>query len=275
MKISVFGLGYVGTVSAACLARDGHEVLGVDPVDAKVDLINQGRSPIIEHDIGEIVAWAHQRGRLRATNDPIEAVGASEMSIVCVGTPSEPSGGTDYRFVHRVCGEIGAALASKADFHVVVARSTMLPGSTEAVVIPALEAGSGKRVGEGFGVCYHPEFLREGTAVADYDDPPKIVLGATDERSARKLASLYAHLDAPSAAPASPPRRWSSTSTTCGMRSRCASPTRSAPSPMPWRSTATRSWRSSVGTPSSTSRPSICGRASPSAARACPRTSGR
>lgn len=197
MKISVFGLGYVGTVSAACLARDGHEVVGVDPVDAKVDLINQGRSPIIEHDIGEIVAWARQKGQLRATTDPAEAVQATEMSIVCVGTPSEPNGGTDYRFVQRVCGEIGAALASKADFHVVVARSTMLPGSTESVVIPALEAGSGKRVGDGFGVCYHPEFLREGTAVADYDDPPKIVLGATDERSARRLSSLYQHMDVP------------------------------------------------------------------------------
>ena len=125
MKISVFGLGYVGTVSAGCLARDGHEVLGVDPVAAKVELINQGRSPIIECDIGDIVARAHREGRLWATTDPFEAVHATEMSIVCVGTPSEPSGATDYRFVRRVSGEIGAALASKPNFHVVVVRSTM------------------------------------------------------------------------------------------------------------------------------------------------------
>ena len=197
MKISVFGLGYVGTVSAGCLARDGHEVLGVDPVPAKVELINQGRSPIIEHEIGEIVERAHREGRLSATTEPFEAVHATEMSIVCVGTPTEPGGATDFRFVRRVCSEIGAALASKADFHVVVVRSTMLPGSTESVVIPALEEGSGKRLGQGFGVCYHPEFLREGTAVADYDAPPKIVLGASDERSARKLSSLYEGTAAP------------------------------------------------------------------------------
>jgi GDP-mannose 6-dehydrogenase len=197
MRISVFGMGYVGTVSAGCLARDGHEVIGVDPVPAKVALINRDRSPIIERDINTVIEKACREGRLRATTDPTEAVLTTEMSILCVGTPSEPSGGADFRFVRRVCEEIGAAIARKRDFHLVVARSTMLPGSTQTVVIPTLEAASGKRAGEGFGVCYHPEFLREGSAVADYDDPPKTVFGATDERSARMLRSLYAHMNVP------------------------------------------------------------------------------
>jgi GDP-mannose 6-dehydrogenase len=187
MRISVFGLGYVGTVSAGCLARDGHKVIGVDTVLSKVDLINLGRSPIIE----EIIEQACREGCLRAMTDPTEAVLSTEMSIVCVGTPSEPNGGTDFRFVRRVCEEIGTALAHKADFHVVVVRSTMLPGSTEKIVIPTLEAASGKRGGGGFGVCYHPEFLREGSAVADHDDPPKTLFSSTDERSARMLRSLY------------------------------------------------------------------------------------
>ena len=197
MRVSVFGLGYVGTVSAGCLARDGHEVIGVDPVSTKVDLINQGRSPIIESEIDKIIDQARLAGRLRATTDPTDAVLQTEMSIVCVGTPSEANGGTDYRFLRRVCEEIGATLQRKKEFHVVVARSTMLPGSMGTIVIPTLEAASKKQVGDGFGVCYHPEFLREGSAVADYDDPPKAVFSATDERSAGKLRRLYEHSRCP------------------------------------------------------------------------------
>jgi GDP-mannose 6-dehydrogenase len=191
VRISVFGLGYVGTVSAGCLARDGHTVLGVDPNTAKVDLVNAGRSPIIESEIGDIIARACRAGRLRATTDALEAVRDTEVSILCIGTPSDSYGGPDLRFVQRACVEIGAALRDKADFHVVVARSTMTPGSTRGFVIPTLEAASGKQAGAGFGVCYHPEFLREATAVHDFDNPAKVVFGATDPRAASKLHGLY------------------------------------------------------------------------------------
>lgn len=147
MKISIFGLGYVGAVSAGCLASDGHEVIGVDPNQTKVDLINQGMTPIIEKDIGEMVATTVADGRLRATRDVREAVMASEISLICVGTPSQLNGNLDLSYVRRVCEEIGAALLDKDTFHVVVARSTMLPGSMRNVVIPTLEEFSGKRAG--------------------------------------------------------------------------------------------------------------------------------
>jgi GDP-mannose 6-dehydrogenase len=191
MKISVFGLGYVGAVSAGCLARDGHEVIGVDTAVAKVDLINKGQSPIIESDIDDVINCARREGSLRATTDTTDAVQASEISFVCVGTPSRPSGDTDFGSIRRVCHDIGVALRDKLDFHVVVVRSTMLPGSSENVVIPILEAASNKLAGLNFGVCYHPEFLREGNAVADYYDPPKAIFGATDERSTAMLCALY------------------------------------------------------------------------------------
>jgi len=197
MKISIFGLGYVGAVSAGCLAKDGHQVIGVDPHRTKVDLINQGTTPIIEKDIGEIIAAAVKAGRLTATEDVAQAVADSEISLICVGTPSQLNGSLDLKYVRRVCEEIGAAIAGKSEFHVVVARSTMLPGTMHDVVIPTLEASSGKRAGVHFGVCNNPEFLREGTAVADYYQPPKTVIGETDGRSGDILASLYAGMDAP------------------------------------------------------------------------------
>jgi GDP-mannose 6-dehydrogenase len=197
MKISIFGLGYVGAVSAGCLARDGHRVIGVDPNQTKVDLINAGNTPVIEKDIGEIIRQGVSAGLLRATRDVGEAVLASEMSLICVGTPSQDNGSLDLRYVRTVCEEIGAALREKDDFHVVVARSTMLPGSMRSLVIPVLEEGSGKTAGTGFGVCNNPEFLREGTAVYDYFHPPKTVIGETDARSGDALAELYAQLDAP------------------------------------------------------------------------------
>lgn len=197
MKISIFGLGYVGAVSAGCLASEGHAVVGVDPNRTKVDLINQGTAPIVEKDIGEMIAAAVAAGRLRATTSIIDAVHDTEMSLICVGTPSQLNGNLDLSFVRRVCEDIGAALRDKAGFHVVVARSTMLPGSMRNVVIPTLEAASGKKAGVDFGVCNNPEFLREGTAVWDYHHPPKTVIGETDPRAGDLLVQLYAGMDAP------------------------------------------------------------------------------
>ncbi|MBX3616254.1 nucleotide sugar dehydrogenase [Nitrosomonas sp.] len=197
MKISIFGLGYVGTVSAGCLATDGHLVIGVDPNKTKVELINQGTSPIVEKDIGEMVAAAVKNNQLRATQDVHDAVINSEISLVCVGTPSQLNGNLDLSHVRKVCEQIGAALKEKSDFHVVVARSTMLPGSMRNVVIPALESFSGKKVGIDFGVCNNPEFLREGTAVFDYYNPPKTVIGETDTKAGELLMQLYAKMTAP------------------------------------------------------------------------------
>lgn len=197
MKISIFGLGYVGAVSAGCLANEAHSVIGVDPSQIKVDLINQGKTPIIEKDIGEIVASAVKNGLLSATTDVKQAVNDSEMSFICVGTPSQLNGSLDLKYVRRVCEEIGTALRDKSEFHVVVARSTMLPGSMRQIVIPTLEELSGKRAGIDFGVCNNPEFLREGTAVYDFYHPPKTVIGETDERSGDLLSKIYAKLEAP------------------------------------------------------------------------------
>jgi len=197
MKISVLGLGYVGAVSAGCLARDGHEVIGVDPERTKVDLINAGKSPIIEKDIGQIVAEQVAAGRLRATTELAEAVRASDLALVCVGTPSLPNGGIDLRFVRRVCEQIGHTLAAHHGAPVIVMRSTMLPGTMREVVLPTLEKFSGKRAGEEFGVCINPEFLREGTAVHDYYHPPKTVIGEVNRASGDLLAALYARMPGP------------------------------------------------------------------------------
>jgi len=197
LKISVFGLGYVGTVSAGCLAADGHEVIGVDPVAAKVDLINRGQSPIIEAEIGEILAANVKAKRLRATADPGQAIGESEVSLVCVGTPSQANGNLDLKFVRRTCEEIGEALRHKVGRHTVVIRSTILPGTMREIVIPTLEESSNKKAGADFGVCNNPEFLREGSAVRDFADPPKTVIGELDRAGGDQVATLYEKLDAP------------------------------------------------------------------------------
>jgi GDP-mannose 6-dehydrogenase len=197
MNLSIFGLGYVGAVSAGCLAADGHRVIGVDPNRTKVDLVNRGTTPIVEKDIGEMIAAGVSAGRLHATVDVNEAVQGSEVSLICVGTPSQLNGNLDLSYVRRVCEQIGAALARKNSFHVVVARSTMLPGSMREVVIPTLEHASGKRAGVDFGVCINPEFLREGTAVYDYRHPPKTVIGESDTRAGDVLVRLYEGIDAP------------------------------------------------------------------------------
>ncbi|HEX7812279.1 MAG TPA: UDP-glucose/GDP-mannose dehydrogenase family protein [Burkholderiales bacterium] len=197
MKICVLGLGYVGAVSAACLAREGHEVIGVDPEKAKVDLINAGKTPIIEKDVGSIIEQQVAEGRLSATTDVAAAVGQADLSIVCVGTPSRANGDIELKFVRRVCEEIGKALRHHLGAPAVVFRSTMLPGTMRSVVIPALEAASGRRAGVEFGVCINPEFLREGTAVYDYYNPPKTVIGELNRASGDLLATLYASMPAP------------------------------------------------------------------------------
>lgn len=197
MNISIFGLGYVGAVSAGCLARAGHQVIGIDPAGTKVDLINHGRTPIIEQDIDRIICDAVSEARLRATTDVAEGIRSSDVSLICVGTPSLLNGGLDLSYVRRVCEQIGAELRRKSGFHIVVARSTMLPGSMRAMVIPVLEEFSRKRAGIDFGVCNNPEFLREGTAVQDFYHPPKTVIGELDERSGDAVAELYRPIDAP------------------------------------------------------------------------------
>ena len=195
LRVSVFGLGYVGTVSAACLAESGHEVVGVDPNPTKVNLINEGATPVIEEDLGALVKGNVETGRLRATGDEREAIDNSDLSLVCVGTPGKRNGSLDLQYVERVCQQIGAALADHADFHVAVIRGTILPGTMRRVVTPTLESVSGKRAGEGFGVCNKPEFMREGTTVHDYHNPPKTAIGATDAKSGDMLAILYEGLD--------------------------------------------------------------------------------
>ena len=197
MRICVLGLGYVGAVSAACLSQEGHEVIGVDPESAKVDLINAGKSPIIEKDVGSIIEKQVAAGRLVATTDVAAAVGQADLSIVCVGTPSRANGDIELNFVRRVCEQIGAALRHHQGAPAVVIRSTMLPGTMRNVVIPALEASSGRRAGVEFGVCINPEFLREGSAVHDYYNPPKTVIGELNRASGDLLATLYTRIAAP------------------------------------------------------------------------------
>jgi len=196
-RVSVFGLGYVGAVSVACLAERGHSVIGVDVNADKVERIGAGRSPIIEAGLDELLRKGVSSGRVRATTDSAQAIAESDVSLVCVGTPSNANGSLDLSYVRRVSEMIGSELAAKSSYHVVVARSTMLPGSTESTVIPALAQRSGKRLGVDFGVCFNPEFLREGTSIADFDDPPFTVIGGNDERAVTAVRELYAGIEAP------------------------------------------------------------------------------
>jgi GDP-mannose 6-dehydrogenase len=196
MKLSVFGLGYVGCVSAACFAKEGHEVVGVDVNPTKVGIINEGRSPIVEAGIGDLINEMVSSGRLRATIDSEDAVSNSEISLVCVGTPSNANGSLDFTFVKRVCKDIGSALEKKTQRHIIVIRSTMLPGTIQDVVIPALEVYSGKKAGDGFDVCINPEFLREGSSLKDFYAPPFTLIGADSEDVAASVRRLYAGIDA-------------------------------------------------------------------------------
>lgn len=195
--ISIFGLGYVGSVSIACLADSGHEVIGVDVNPTKVNMINEGHSPIIEEGLDDLLKKGVNADRIRATCDTARAIHESDVSFICVGTPSHANGSLDLTYVRRVCEDIGQALAAKPGYHVVVARSTMLPGSTEEVVIPSLERASGKKARRDFGVCFNPEFLREGSSIKDFYDPPFTVVGADDGRPTTAVTALYAMLDAP------------------------------------------------------------------------------
>lgn len=197
MKVSVFGLGYVGSVSAAMLASDGHEVVGVDLNPQKVAAINAGTSPIVEPGLAEALQDVVRQGRLRATTDTADAVRDSEVSLICVGTPSRRNGSLDLSQVERVATEIGEALRDADHYHVVVVRSTVLPGTTHGIVIPALERASGKTYGEGFGVSMNPEFLREGTAIKDFRQPPLTLVGHNHAADAAGTTALYAALDAP------------------------------------------------------------------------------
>jgi GDP-mannose 6-dehydrogenase len=197
LKISVFGLGYVGAVISACFAKDGHEVIGVDTDPLKVDLINSGQSPIIEKGLDLLMEEGVKAGRIQATIDQEFALAQTDISMVCVGTPSKASGELDLTFVSRVCENIGKILATKSGYHLVVARSTMLPGSVIGTVIPALERASGKKAGVDFGVAINPEFLREGSAINDFYNPPKTVVGALKKEDADAVLALYKNLPGP------------------------------------------------------------------------------
>lgn len=197
MRISVFGLGYVGAVSAACLAAGGHQVIGVDVNSTKVDLINEGVSPIVEEGIAEMTSRVVREGRLRATSSVTDAIARSDISLVCVGTPSNDNGSLKLDYVERVSRQIGEALASKAEKHTVVMRSTMLPGTIESLVRPTLEDASGKKDGADFHLCVNPEFLREGSSIKDFYSPPFTLIGADSDSAAETLRELYWKIDAP------------------------------------------------------------------------------
>src|SRR3989442_4659549 len=195
MRVSVFGLGYVGSVSAASFAADGHEVIGVDVNTDKVATVNAGCSPIVEPGLDDLLQRAVSEGRLRATTSTADAIADSDVSLLCVGTPSRKNGSLDLTYLERVSEQIGAALKSKANYHVVVIRSTVLPGTTHDVVIPALERESGKKYGDGFGVSVNPEFLREGTALKDFRKPPLTLVG--HNHSADASGTIALSIDAP------------------------------------------------------------------------------
>lgn len=189
--VSVFGLGYVGAVTAACLADAGHWVVGVDVSAAKIRMLESGRAPVLEPGLDDLIAAGRRAGRLHATCDAVAAVKESAISFVCVGTPSLPNGRLDFSSLERVCEEIGSALHSKKEFHWVVVRSTVLPGTAQSLVIPRIEAFSQKRAGVDFAVCVNPEFTREGSAVADFVSPALTVLGADDPAHLPPIRELY------------------------------------------------------------------------------------
>src|SRR5438874_6467905 len=191
LSVSIFGLGYVGSVSAACFASLGHKVVGVDVSRDKVEMLDSGRSPIIEARMNELVGEANRACRLHATTDSTAAVLGSDISFICVGTPSLRNGKLDLSHIEKVAGEIGAALRQKNSYHLVVLRSTVLPGTTESLLLPILERDSGKQAGTDFTVCYNPEFMREGSAVADFLDPPYTILGSQNPKHLAPLRELY------------------------------------------------------------------------------------
>lgn len=197
MKISIFGLGYVGAVSLACLARDGHEVIGVDIDPTKLRLITEGKTPVVEEGMVDLMQQVAASGRVSVTTDAEEAVLGSEISLVCVGTPSAPNGSQDQGAILRLSEQMGRALKKKSAPHVVVFRSTLVPGTVEDVLRPIVERESGKKDGVDFHLCFQPEFLREGSSIRDYDKPPFTVVGANSEGAYTKLQQLFGHLPSP------------------------------------------------------------------------------
>ena len=197
MRISIFGIGYVGVVTGACFARDGNDVVGVDVSRDKVDRLKAGKSPIVEEGIAELVADVVRRGKLVATLDHRDAILRTDVSLISVGTPSRANGGLDLRAVETVAGQIGAALREKPGPHTVVIRSTLLPGTTRDRVIPAIEAASGKQRDRDLHVCYNPEFLREGSSIKDFYSAPFTILGTSSARGREVVAELYRSVHAP------------------------------------------------------------------------------
>jgi len=195
MRISLFGLGYVGAVTAACLADRGYRVIGVDVSRDKVESLKAGRSPIVEEEIGDIVSRAATAGNLSALTDANQAIESTDVSLVCVGTPSKANGDLDLQYVTRVCEEIGVAIGRKSSRHTVIIRSTVLPGTTQSVIQPILEKVSGKKAGRDFGLCFNPEFLREGSSVRDFYAPPFTIVGVIDPLDAEVVREIYGWLD--------------------------------------------------------------------------------
>lgn len=197
MKISVFGLGYVGCVSAACLANDGHHVIGVDINPFKVEQIQAGKAPVLEPGLEKMIQEGLRTNRFQASTNNYETTLSTDVSMICVGTPSSENGSLDLQYVKKVCVEIGQALAVKSSYHVVIVRSTVLPGTVQDILVPILEKYSGRKAGTDFGVCMNPEFLREGSAIEDYYHPSQIVIGEFDQRSGDMAAEIYSAVDAP------------------------------------------------------------------------------
>jgi GDP-mannose 6-dehydrogenase len=197
MRVSIFGLGYVGAVSAACFSKERHSVIGVDLNQTKVDIINSGKTPLIEKDLDRLIHDAVRHKLLRATTDGEYAVFNSDISFICVGTPSNKNGSLNLKYLERVSKEIGGYLKAKKDYHIVVIRSTMLPGSTEEILIPILERESGVKAGQGFGIVVNPEFMRESSAVYDFYNPPKTVIGGVKSSDINFVARLYEDISAP------------------------------------------------------------------------------
>lgn len=195
--LGVFGLGYVGSVTAACFAKAGWTVVGVDVNRTKVDMINCGASPVLEAGMADLMREVVGSGALRATTDPAEAVREASLSLICVGTPSKPNGALDTTYLARVCEDIGRALRGRRERHGVVVRSTVIPGTTATVVTPALERAAQRRLGDDLTVCVNPEFLREGTSLQDFHHPPFTLIGSDDPSAAREVAELYADVHAP------------------------------------------------------------------------------
>ncbi len=194
MKVSIFGLGYVGAVSLACLARDGHQVIGVDVDPSKLAMLRDGTTPVVEKGMVDLVRQVVASGNVHVTDDVRSAIHDSDVSLICVGTPSAPNGSQDQSAVLRLSADIGRALVDKAEPHVLVFRSTLVPGTVENVIKPIIERESDKPEGKGFHLCFQPEFLREGTSIRDYDKPPFTIIGASDPYPVGVLRQLFGHL---------------------------------------------------------------------------------